>query len=191
MPTKFFDGGLPVNTEVGFGIDQSLTGFAMSAVSEKGHLTWVYKSPYTGVERLSDIRECLKDHLEYLAEKGNLIKDVAMEGTVVASHAASALGELSAVVKLTLLDHYDGDPQGYPLQVPPMTLKKYTTGKGNSKKQEMLLHTYKTWGTEFNDDNAADAYSLGRLALGSHSNAVQKAVVEQMKDLKYRDQPRF
>jgi hypothetical protein len=37
-----------------------------------------------------------------------------------------------------------------------MTLKKYATGKGTAKKQEMLLQIYKRWGVEFNDDNAAD-----------------------------------
>jgi crossover junction endodeoxyribonuclease RuvC len=43
-----------------------------------------------------------------------------------------------------------------------MTLKKYATGKGTSKKQEMLLQIYKRWGVEFNDDNAADSYALAR-----------------------------
>jgi crossover junction endodeoxyribonuclease RuvC len=72
-----------------------------------------------------------------------------------------------------------------------MTLKKYAAGKGNAKKQEMLLQIYKRWGLEFNDDNAADAYALARLASKAHINEVEKAVVEQMQDPKYRDQLRI
>ena len=72
-----------------------------------------------------------------------------------------------------------------------MTLKKYAAGKGNAKKQEMLLQMYKRWGVEFNDDNAADSYGLARLVAGSVDGAVEAAIVEQMRDAKYRDQPRI
>lgn len=180
---------------MGIGIDQSLTGFALSAVhtvDPSQHITWVYKSPYFGVERLADIRQWLIDHFEYLEEQGAIIQDIAMEGTVLASHAALVLGELSATVRLTIFDFFEeGDDRKFPLKVPPMTLKKYASGKGNSKKQEMLLQIYKRWGMEFNDDNAADAYGLARLASESHIDAIELAVVEQMKDPKYRDQARI
>jgi Holliday junction resolvasome RuvABC endonuclease subunit len=115
-----------------------------------------------------------------------------MEGTVLASHAALVLGELSATVRLTIFDYFDeGDPRKYPLKVPPMTLKKFAAGKGNAKKQEMLLQIYKRWGIEFNDDNAADSYALARLLGKNFYNEVEKAVAEQMKDFKYRDAPRL
>jgi len=192
---KLIDGNLPYGVPVGVGIDQSLTGFALSAVNTLNpieHITWVYKSPYFGVERLSDIRQWLKDHLEYLEEQGAIIQDIAMEGTVLASHAALVLGELSATVRLTIFDFFDDDDdRRFPLKVPPMTLKKYASGKGNAKKQEMLLQIYKRWGMEFNDDNAADAYGLARIAAESHIDAIEAAVIEQMKDAKYRDQPRI
>ena len=50
---------------------------------------------------------------------------------------------------------------------------------------------YKRWGIEFNDDNAADSYALARLVSKNSIDAVEKAVVEQMSDPKYRDQPRL
>jgi crossover junction endodeoxyribonuclease RuvC len=68
-----------------------------------------------------------------------------------------------------------------------MTLKKYAAGKGNAKKQEMLLQIYKRWGIEFNDDNAADSYALARLASGNAEGAIESQIIEQIKDLKYRD----
>jgi crossover junction endodeoxyribonuclease RuvC len=74
-----------------------------------------------------------------------------------------------------------------PLQIPPMTLKKYASGKGTSKKQEMLLQIYKRYGVEFNDDNAADAYALARLAGGLAIDEIEQKVVEQVQDPKYRD----
>ena len=195
MPTKLIEGNpIPKDSLISIGIDQSLTGFALTALqvdNPLNFLTWVYKSPYFGIERLADIREWLNDNLGY-AEEHWVIKDIAMEGTVLASHAALVLGELSATVRLCIFDFFeDGDDRKFPLKVPPMTLKKYAAGKGNAKKQEMLLQMYKRWGVEFNDDNAADSYGLARLVAGSVDGAVEAAIVEQMRDAKYRDQPRI
>jgi crossover junction endodeoxyribonuclease RuvC len=186
MKIKEFDGGLKIGSqEVTIGIDQSLTGFALSVVSVEFpnlHMTWVAKSEYRGVQRLADIQTWLNKQLFEIALNRWDVKDVAMEGTVLASHSALVLGELAATVKLTLWNK-----EILPLQIPPMTLKKYATGKGTSKKQEMLLQMYKRWGVEFNDDNAADAYALARLAGGSNINAIEAQIVEQIKDDKYRD----
>lgn len=192
MPLKTINGGLTKNNPIYIGIDQSLTGFALTAINSTNpmeHMTWVYKSPYFGIERLIDIRTWLEEQFILLEKSGNTIEDIAMEGTVLASQAALVLGELSATVRLTIYDYFD-DARRFPLKVPPMTLKKYAAGKGNAKKQEMLLQIYKRWGVEFTDDNAADAYGLARLVGKNFINEVEKAVVEQMQDSKYRDQPK-
>lgn len=191
MPTKSIDAGLEKDLLVAIGIDQSLTGFAFTALAvsdPKQYMTWVYKSPYFGVERLVDIRQFLFDHLDYISEN-HPIQKIAMEGTVLASHSALVLGELSALVKLAIYDYFDDDIK-FPVMVPPMTLKKYAAGKGNAKKQEMLLQMYKRWGVEFNDDNAADSYALARLAADIFTDKVEESVVMQMQDPKYRDQAR-
>jgi Holliday junction resolvasome RuvABC endonuclease subunit len=198
MTEKVFDGGLlPGN--VAIGIDQSLTGFAVTALNvdkPEAYETWVYKSPHFGVRRLSDIRWWLLDKFDFLDTNSHRIVEVAMEGTVLASHSALKLGELAGLVKLAIWDYFDGNLNSVipfdealrrPLQIPPMTLKKYATGKGTAKKQEMLMQMYKRWGVEFNDDNAADSYALARLAAGIATDALEKTVVEQIKDLKYRD----
>jgi Holliday junction resolvasome RuvABC endonuclease subunit len=197
--TKEFDGGLRNEHQVSIGIDQSLTGFALSAASIESpteHITWVYKSTFTGIQRLDDIQNFMYEKFMWLKDRGNTIVDIAMESPFMGAPSTLVLAELAAAVKLFLYDHFNGT-NNYaeapevnlrtPLVVPPMTLKKYATGKGTSKKQEMLLQIYKRWGVEFNDDNAADAYALARLA-GSHSiDAVEKTVVAQIKDIKYRD----
>jgi Holliday junction resolvasome RuvABC endonuclease subunit len=182
---------------VAVGIDQSLTGFAFAVVDTddpKKYYVNVFKSSYSGVQRLSDIDNFLFEQMTELS--GKEITDVAMEGTVLASNAALVLGELSATVKLFFYEYFDGTNQVYPspaphlrtpLQIPPMTLKKYASGKGTSKKQEMLLQIYKRYGVEFNDDNAADAYALARLAGGLVIGEIEQKVVEQVQDPKYRD----
>ena len=195
MPSKLIEGGsIPRDATVTVGIDQSLTGFAITVLNvekPEQYLTCVYKSPYFGIERLADIREWLIDNLNYIEEHWSII-DVAMEGTVLASHAALVLGELSATVRLAIFDFFgDDDDRRFPLKIPPMTLKKYAAGKGNAKKQEMLLQIYKRWGIEFNDDNAADSYALARLSAKSITGSIEAQVVEQIKDPKYRDQPRI
>jgi Holliday junction resolvasome RuvABC endonuclease subunit len=182
---------------VAVGIDQSLTGFAFAVidmVDPKQYYVNVFKSSYSGVQRLSDIDNFLFEQMSALSGKG--ITDVAMEGTVLASNSALVLGELSATVKLFFYEYFDGTNQVYPspaphlrtpLQIPPMTLKKYASGKGTSKKQEMLLQIYKRYGVEFNDDNAADAYALARLAGTFSIDEIERKVIEQVQDPKYRD----
>jgi Holliday junction resolvasome RuvABC endonuclease subunit len=190
LSIKTFNGGLTRKDDVYIGIDQSLTGFGLTAMSSKNpneYFTWVYKSPYFGIERLVDIKEWIGDTLDYVQELGAEILDTAIEGSVLQSPAALKLGELAAIVKLEL---YERD-RIFPLQVAPMTLKKFAAGKGNAKKQEMLMMMYKRWGVEFSDDNAADSYALARLVSKNGINEVEKAVIKQMADPKYRDEPRL
>lgn len=198
MTEKVFDGGL-VEGPVAIGIDQSLTGFALTALNvnnPSSYETWVYKSPYSGVQRLNDIRWWMLNKFDFLDKQRCRIVDIAMEGTVLASHSALKLGELAGMVKLSIWDYFDGNVNSVvpfeehvrtPLQIPPMTLKKYAAGKGTAKKQEMLMQIYKRWSIEFNDDNAADSYALARLASGAVQGEIEQLIVKQIKDPKYRD----
>jgi Holliday junction resolvasome RuvABC endonuclease subunit len=193
MSEKVFDGGLIPGKPVGIGIDQSLTGFAMSAVdiaNPEHHETWVFTSPYRGVQRLQDIAEWMSSKFDFLNGNGNDIYDIAMEGTVVQSQAASVLGELSGTVKIALYSIFEENPNQLlrtPLQVPPMTLKKFVSGKGTAKKQEMMLQAYKRYGVEINDDNAVDAYGLARIAAEYVTDSIEKEVVLKLRDPKFRD----
>ena len=49
--------------------------------------------------------------------------------------------------------------------VPPSTLKKFVTGKGNSQKSMMLREVYRRWGIAVNDDNEADAVGLAQIGV--------------------------
>lgn len=191
MSEKVFDGGLQPGHNVAIGIDPSLTGFAMSAVSIMGlteHETWVYKSSERGIDRLLDISDWMINKFLFLEENSNGINDIAIETSVMASPSSLPLSELSGVIRLRIFQHFfDNEKLQYPLRIPPMTLKKFAAGKGNAKKQEMLLQIYKRWGVEFNDDNAADAYALGRLAVGYAMNDTELEIQGKIKDPKYRE----
>ncbi|WP_240371706.1 RuvC family protein [Anoxybacteroides rupiense] len=48
--------------------------------------------------------------------------------------------------------------------VPPSSVKKFATGKGNAKKDELVLPIYKRWGFEHESDNVRDAFVLAQMA---------------------------
>ena len=95
--------------------------------------------------------------------------------------AVISLGELGGVIRLAFYD------RGTELiEVPPMRVKKFVSGKGNIQKQLVLKEVYKRWGADFDDDNVADAYALLQLGLalcGKNEKslvAFQEQVVSEM-----------
>lgn len=141
------------------GIDPSLTNFAI--VSSSSRL--VIKSKAKGPERLIEIREALRE----VVEAHNGIEVVAVEGYSFGSPGrAHAAGELGGVIRVLL---YELLGPGRVYLVPPSTLKKFVTGKGNSKKNEILKAVFQKWGEDFSDDNLADAYGLLRFAQAIHA----------------------
>lgn len=81
------------------------------------------------------------------------------------------IGELGGYLRLLM---WQG---GYDFNlVPPTTLKKYATGKGNSAKNIMLREVYRKWGYSAEDDDQGDAYALARLGLDAARVDKTKAV---------------
>ncbi|MBI4962464.1 MAG: hypothetical protein HY913_04245 [Desulfomonile tiedjei] len=120
------------------------------------------------------------------ASKGSLafLEDYAY-GVGPAASQLSTLSELGGVVKYRLWQATGI----YPIAIAPATIKKFVTGKGNSKKEQMLLHVYKKYGLEFATNDECDAYCLLDLALTalghSHRDLNQKeqeavSVVQQL-----------
>lgn len=170
--------GAQLTGPVYVGIDQSYSGFAITSLNESGYYTTVYKSDLRGIDRLADIR----DHLRLMLDNCE-IRDVAMEGYAFGSQMANMLGELGGMVKLELRDW-----SKYPLIVPPTSLKKYATGKGQGvSKSQIMLQVYKKWGAEFSDDNAADSYVLARIVSGTHTLEYEREIYEKLQDTKFRE----
>lgn len=179
---KVFDHGSPSDTPVWIGIDQSYSGFAITALNKTGSRTTVFKSDLRGVDRLMEIEGHLLDTLNAY-QRHAPIQDAAMEGYAFGSQMANMLGELGGMVKLSFRSL-----NIYPLIIAPPMLKKYVTGKGQGvSKSQIMLHVYKKWGIELNDDNAADSYALAKLASKSADLAYEKEIIKKIQDPKYRE----
>jgi len=156
------------------GIDQSLTGFGLTFLLANGeHHTIVQKfdpKKYgPGVTRLIAIYDWLSHELRK-HELDEYIFHVCVEGYANgAKFGREQAGELGGFVKLALYDHGGI----FPTIVKPTALKKYVTGSGAAKKNEILLGVYKRWAVDFRDDNAADSYGLARIAEAIHTGKTQ------------------
>lgn len=196
---KEVNGGLldaPGRFPTVLGIDQSYSGFGVTAMALDGfpaYHSWCFKASGTGILRLHTIDEFLYRILEQLTDSNKGCTATAMEGYAYGSQVANMAGELGCVVKMALYRYYGTQAAraAFPLIVPPMSLKKYATGKGNAKKQEMLLAVYRKWGAEFSDDNMADSYVLAHIARQQDTTAGLLAyeldVLGKLRDPKHRE----
>lgn len=166
--------------DVFVGIDQSISGFGLTFLApDLTYDTWVFSSSkeLRLIERLMEIEDWLVSKLTMVH-----VCEIAIESPVRASQAALISGQLFAVVLRTLLREVPGLKPLHPMQVSPMELKKYVTGKGTGvQKNQMLLQTYKHFNVEFTDDNAADSYGLARIASGSSDTQYQRDVLEKLR----------
>lgn len=71
------------------------------------------------------------------------------------------LAELIGMIKMPLLLRFPFDTV---YEVPPTTLKKFTTGYGFADKASMADHIENQYGKKFKDDNQVDAFALAALA---------------------------
>jgi Holliday junction resolvasome RuvABC endonuclease subunit len=185
---KSFGPGYTQGSNLYIGIDQSYSGFAITAFAEDNtYKTTVARFETRGPERLNEVQNHIVETISD-AMSNAVVKDVAMEGYAFGSQMANMLGELGGVVKLTLYKLKGLDAGKYPLIVPPTSLKKYVTGKGQgTSKSQILLNVYKKWGAEFTDDNAADSYGLAHIVSGKAKLSYEKEVYDKLNSAEYRE----
>lgn len=136
-------------------LDLSLTASGWARGESAGVLSPPSQS-LIGPRRLAWIR----DQVLELAHGVDLI---AIEGYALGSARGAsrshATGELGGVVRLAIWE------ASIPfVVVPPASLKKYATGKGNSGKPEVLAAAIRRLGYLGHDDNEADALWLLQMA---------------------------
>lgn len=148
---------------ISLGLDLSLTGTGV-IILEGGKIVkqHLIKSKPVGdlpLNELIRIRKIIYEIESVLLEK--LPTVAVIEGLAFMVRNATALVQLSALNYMTreLLHKY-----GVPFViVAPTSLKKFITGSGGSKKDVMLMETYKRYGVTILDDNENDAFGLAKI----------------------------
>ena len=88
---------------------------------------------------------------------------ICIEGFGFASQQAIQLGGIGWGIRMALFR------RGWKYtDVAPGQLKKFASGKGNTKKDELAVHIFKRWAFEHSSDNVRDAFVLAQIALAVH-----------------------
>lgn len=66
------------------------------------------------------------------------------------------------------------------LEATPSQVKKFATGKGNTKKDAMVLPIYRHWGFEHDSDNVRDAFVLAQIALSKQTGLTKAKYQEEV-----------
>ena len=169
--TTLFDAETPAAPAAGprplrvLALDLSVTATGMCLPD--GTARTIKTNPKDGDRRLSHIVTSIAVALgEGTDGVGHGVDLVVIEGPVVRSSAAIAIGMVHGAVRLQLLDF--NTPY---VLVTPATLKAYATGKGNADKTAMAVAALKRTGREFDDDNQVDAFWLRAAALDWYDRA--------------------
>jgi len=105
---------------------------------------------------------------EYVLSLEPLIKEyqptlVVIENYGFAGHGLAKLVEQATIIRYFLRQW------GYDYQLlPPTSLKKFATGKGNAGKGTVMKEVLRRWAIDCETDNEADAVALAFAGLGAH-----------------------
>lgn len=141
------------------GIDASLEGTGLCLVSDAGLVLRQMTIDPKGLRSMSRLALIKSETAAFLPGPPRLVK-AAVEGYAYgAVNQAFSLGEVGGVLRLLLHEH--GIPY---VDVPPVNLKKWATGRTEADKDEMVAAAVAD-GARPGDHNQADAYFLARIAL--------------------------
>lgn len=115
----------------------------------------------------------------WLAARGGVGRGalVVTEGYGFSSQMAHSMGEIGGCIRMQL--HAEGANL---MVVPPLTLKKFVTGKGAGDKNVVMKHLLKRWNFDVDSDDQSDAFACAVLGLidqsgDQHWNAVERDVL--------------
>lgn len=152
------------------GIDPSYSSTGLIILNEEAKIIkqetyTVNKKGTNTVWRLEKVKEKLIDPIILMHETEPI--KVCMEGPSYSSRGSYVLqmGALNYFIRYWL----HTAKIDYTVRT-PNELKKFVTGKGNCKKDLILLKVFKKWGEEFECDDLADAYGLARYILEEDTN---------------------
>ena len=143
-------------TQTGYAFEASKT---ITGYEDDIMLSGVIRSRLKGWGRVNDIR---REVMQF----SSVADVVVIEGYSFGSQgrAVYQIAELGGVIRYSLW------MRKVPyVEVPPSTLKKWATGKGNVGKDEMIAAAIRKHGFEGSNNNAADAHLLWHMANAYYS----------------------
>jgi len=146
------------------GVDQALRKTGV-CVLEHGQpvVLQLIQPPYDlqGPARLAHIKNTLVNLLwPYKAR----VVAAAYEGQALGALGdIDQLGNIGGVLALIFAGDFEL-PNNRIFKVPPATLKKFVTGRGNATKDLMMRTSNSEWGYNFTQDDVCDAHGLARFA---------------------------
>jgi len=147
-----------------FGLDFAYTNNGLIILDEDAEI--IKQEVIVTTKRNSDEERLIKLR-DYISSLVNPDDIVYLEGLSYGSQG-QAKAQMSAVHYVTRIFLFQNDIK-YKI-ITPNELKKFITGKGQCKKDLILLNVFKRWGVEFDNSDLADAYGLARMALEDFKN---------------------
>lgn len=141
-----------MNTNIVLGLDLSLTQTGWAVDGADVHRQWgVIKPKSKGAERLLFIDRQIHELVAMYKPSLAVIENYAFGK----SQGMAGIAEAGGVVRLAL--YRCGIKY---IEISPMAMKKFVTGRGNCEKSEIMMHCLKNWKVEIANNNAADAFGL-------------------------------
>jgi len=95
-----------------------------------------------------------------------IIEELNPDFVVIENYGFANANSLATLVEVGTVIRYFLYQENVPyLVVPPNSLKKFVTGKGNAAKDQMMMAVLKNWGHESKTNNIADAIGLAMFGL--------------------------
>jgi len=145
------------------GVDPSLTCTGVVVLNNDEVISERVSSKARGIFRAIEIADRIAELI--LIHKPNV---AYIEGYSFGStgQALYQIGELGGLIRERFCE-IKGNFEVVPFdwqEIPPAQVKKFCTGKGNTKKEDMKLHAYKRWGIELRTNDEIDAFVLAKIA---------------------------
>lgn len=166
------------------GVDLSLTATGLCPADGSEPYAIAVKS--RGVQRLIELRDTVLRVADGSWRADLIVIEGYSLGTTRQASHAHALGELGGVVRVAL--HENALTW---VDVPPASLKKFATGKGNANKVAMATAATRAGYDGPDDDNAIDAWWLRQMGLYAVCDAVDTdaaAAAHEVPHTAYRDE---
>lgn len=150
-----------MSNKVFFGIDLSLRQSGILILNEKSE---IIESKLIETNSKSDIEDRIYYINNFIFNLINKYKNDLLINIEGLSYNSKNSQKMFEIAGLHYFIRINIKKNNFRFKItPPTVLKKFITGKGNCKKNLILLEIYKKWNISFDNDNLADAYGLARI----------------------------